>query len=73
MIIEQVLDILAYVLLIMAAISPAVWLLCAATTVGHRVAAVTLLLFSLLGYMGLENTRPAKQVNNLYNYGEPIE
>lgn len=62
-------------LLIVMAISPAIFLLCIAVEIKHKIIAVALFVVSLAGFLGLKckfDELPPAQVNNLYNYGETI-
>ena len=61
--------------LIVMAVSPAIFLLCVAHCVWHKIVAVCLFVVSLTGFIGLKYNFDATptQINNLYNYGEEIE
>lgn len=55
----MILTTVLYVVLILGACSPAIWLLSSASTPGQRTIAVLLLATSLVAYMGLEFVKPA--------------
>lgn len=60
MIATNLIDAACYVAIILAAGAPAIWLLCAATDIIERVVAISLLVISLVGYMGLDAIQPAR-------------
>lgn len=64
---------LIYAVYLLMAASPAIWMLCIATARIDRILAVVVLAVSLIGFIGLSEVSPPKQINHLYSNGVPAK